>query len=64
MNYNEQTKYFKKTFGLKNEPLAISFTNDKLATDLMIATISKYQEIAICKAIRLSMDGESLVIDD
>ena len=64
MNYNEQTKYFKKTFGLKNEPLAISFTNDKLATDLMIATSGRYQEISICRAIKLAMDGKSIIIDD
>ena len=31
MNYKEQADVFKKVFGLKYEPMAISFTNDEIS---------------------------------
>ncbi len=57
MNFKEQAEIFKKTFGLKNEPLAISFTNDEISS-------GKYEKTSICKAIKLAAEGESFIIDE
>jgi uncharacterized protein (DUF169 family) len=57
MNFKEQSKIFKKTFGLKHEPLAISFTNDKIS-------MGKYEKTSICRALKLAAEGECFVIDE
>ncbi len=57
MNFEEQSKIFKQTLGLKKEPLAISFTNDEVSAD-------KYEKTAICRALKLAAEGESFVIDE
>lgn len=56
MDYEEQSLILKKVMDLKNEPLAISFTNEE------IPTIEK-QKISICRALKLASQGTSLVID-
>ncbi|MGZ7067485.1 MAG: DUF169 domain-containing protein [Methanobacterium sp.] len=56
MNYKEQADVFKRTFGLKNEPLAISFTNDEISS-------GRYEKTSICRALKLAVEGESFVID-
>ena len=57
MNFKEQAEIFKKTFGLKYEPLAISFTNDEISS-------GRYEKTSICKALKLAAEGESFVIDE
>jgi uncharacterized protein (DUF169 family) len=57
MNFKEQSEIFKKTFGLKHEPLAISFTNDEISS-------GKYEKTSICRALKLSAEGECFVIDE
>lgn len=57
MNYKNQADIFKKIFGLENEPLAISFTNDEISR-------GKYEKTSICKALKLAAEGESFVIDE
>lgn len=57
MNYKEQADVFKRTFGLKNEPLAISFTNDEISS-------GRYEKTSICRALKLAVEGESFVIDE
>jgi uncharacterized protein (DUF169 family) len=57
MDYKEQSEIFERTFGLKYEPLAISFTNDEI-------TMDKYEKTSICRALKLAAQGESFVIDE
>jgi uncharacterized protein (DUF169 family) len=57
MDFKEQSKLFKQTFGLKYEPLAISFTNDEVTAD-------KYEKTSICRALKLAANGESFLIDE
>ena len=57
MDYKEQSEIFKRTFGLKYEPVAISFTNDEISMD-------KYEKTSICRALKLAAQGESFVIDE
>jgi uncharacterized protein (DUF169 family) len=57
MDFKEQSEIFKRTFGLKFEPLAISFTNDEIS-------MGKYEKTSICRALKLSAEGESFVIDE
>ena len=57
MDFKEQSKLFKQTFGLKYEPLAISFTNDEV-------TSGKYEKTSICRALKLAAKGESFLIDE
>jgi len=57
VNYKELSDIFKQTLELKNEPLAITFTNDEVKS-------GKYEKIAICKAIKLADQGECYVIDE
>ncbi|MGZ7109104.1 MAG: DUF169 domain-containing protein, partial [Methanobacterium sp.] len=57
MNYKEHADVFKRTFGLKNEPLAISFTNDEISS-------GRYEKTSICRALKLAVEGESFVIDE
>lgn len=57
MGYQEQSELFKKILGLKNEPLAISFTNEELSR-------GKYEKTSICRALKLSAGGECFVIDE
>lgn len=57
MKYREQSETFKKILGLKNEPLAVSFTNDEV-------TKGKYESIAICRAIKLAAEDECFIIDE
>lgn len=56
MSYKEQADVFKEIFGLKYEPLAISFTNNEVST-------GKYEKTSICKALKLASEGESFIID-
>ncbi len=57
MNYKEQADVFKKTFELKYEPTAISFTNDEISS-------GRYEKTSFCKAMKLASEGESFVIDE
>jgi uncharacterized protein (DUF169 family) len=57
MDFEKESEIFKKTFGLKYEPLAITFTNDEI-------TMGKYEKTSICKALKLAANGESFVIDE
>lgn len=57
MSYKEQADVFKKTFGLKYEPMAISFTNDEISG-------VRYEKTSICKAMKLASEGESFIIDE
>ncbi len=57
MNFEEESKIFKRIFGLKYEPLAISFTNDEIST-------GRYEKTSICRALKLAGKGESFVIDE
>jgi uncharacterized protein (DUF169 family) len=57
MNFEEMSNIFKQTLNLKNEPLAITFTNDEVSSE-------KYEKTAICKAIKLAAEGDSYVIDE
>jgi uncharacterized protein (DUF169 family) len=56
MNYKEQADVFKKTFELKYEPMAVSFTNDEISS-------GRYEKTSICKALKLASEGESFIID-
>jgi len=56
MSYKEQADVFKKTFGLKYEPMAVSFTNDEVSS-------GRYEKTSICKAMKLASEGESFIID-
>ena len=56
MSYKEQANVFKKTFELKYEPMAISFTNEEISS-------GRYEKTSICKAMKLAGEGESFVID-
>jgi uncharacterized protein (DUF169 family) len=57
MEFREQSEVFKKVLGLKYEPLAISFTNEKVSA-------GKYEETSICRALKLGAEGECFVIDE
>ena len=57
MSYKEHADVFKKTFGLKYGPMAISFTNDEVSS-------GRYEKTSICKAMKLAAEGESFVIDE
>ena len=57
MDFVKESEVFKETFGLKYEPLAISFTNDEIS-------IGKYEKTSICRALKLAAEGESFVIDE
>jgi uncharacterized protein (DUF169 family) len=57
MDYEKQSQIFKETFGLKYEPLAISFTNDEIS-------IGKYEKTSVCRALKLAAKGDSFVIDE
>ena len=57
MSYKEHADVFKKTFGLKYEPMAISFTNDEISS-------GRYEKTSICKAMKLAAEGESFIIDE
>ena len=57
MNFKEQSEIFKKTFGLKNEPLAISFTNDEILN-------GQYEKTSICRALKLAAEGKCFIIDE
>lgn len=57
MSYKDEADVFKKTFDLKYEPMAISFTNDEVSS-------GRYEKTQICKAMKLASEGESFVIDE
>jgi uncharacterized protein (DUF169 family) len=57
MDFEKESEIFKKTFELKYEPLAISFTNDEVS-------MGKYEKTSICKALKQAAKGESFVIDE
>ena len=57
MNFEEESEVFKRIFGLKYEPLAISFTNDEIS-------MGKYEKTSVCRALKLAAEGESFVIDE
>ena len=57
MNFKEKSEIFKKVLGLKNEPLAISFTNEALSN-------GKYEKTSICRALKLAAEGNCFVIDE
>jgi uncharacterized protein (DUF169 family) len=57
MNFKEQSDIFKQTFSFKNEPLAITFTNDEVSS-------GKYEKTSICRALKLAAQGECYVIDE
>ncbi len=57
MKYSEQSDIFKSVLGLKNEILAISFTNEEVKE-------GKYEKTSICRALKLSAEGECFVIDE
>jgi uncharacterized protein (DUF169 family) len=57
MDFKEQSEIFKKVLRLKNEPLAISFTNEEISK-------GKYEKTSICRALKLSASGECFVIDE
>ena len=52
----EQSKILKQTLGLKNDPLAVSFTNDGISA-------GKYEKTAISRALKLASEGEIFIID-
>ncbi|MCE7698161.1 MAG: DUF169 domain-containing protein [Methanobacterium paludis] len=57
MGYKEQADVFKKTFELKYEPMAISFTNEEISS-------GRYEKTQICRALKLAAEGESFIIDE
>lgn len=57
MELDKKAEIFKLTLNLKYEPIAVSFTNDKVST-------GKYQKTSICRAIKLASEGECFVIDE
>ena len=57
MTYKKQADVFKKTFKLKYEPMAISFTNDEISS-------GRYEKTSFCKALKLASEGEGFVIDE
>ncbi|AEG18266.1 DUF169 domain-containing protein [Methanobacterium paludis] len=57
MSYKEQADVFKKTFELKYEPMAISFTNEEISS-------GRYEKTQICRALKLAAEGESFIIDE
>lgn len=57
MRFDKQSEIFKLTLDLKYEPLAVSFTNDKVSA-------GKYERTSICRAIKLASEGECFVIDE
>lgn len=57
MGFVKESEIFKETFGLKYEPLAISFTNDEVS-------MGKYEKTSVCRALKLAAEGESFVIDE
>ena len=57
MDFKDQSEIFKKTFGLKKEPLAISFTNDEISS-------GRYEKTSICRALKLAAEGECFIIDE
>ena len=57
MSYKEQADIFKRTFGLKYEPMAISFTNNEVSS-------GRYEKTSFCRAMKLASEGESFVIDE
>lgn len=57
MSYEEEADIFKKTFGLKYEPIAISFTNDEVSN-------GNYEKTFICSALKRAGEGESFIIDE
>lgn len=56
MEFKKQSELFKRVLGLKNEPLAISFTNEEISG-------AKYEKTSICRALKLSAAGECFLID-
>jgi len=57
MNFKEQSAIFKKTFKLKNEPIAISFTNEEIPD-------GQYEKTSICRALKHAAKGKCFVIDE
>jgi uncharacterized protein (DUF169 family) len=57
MDFKEQSKILKEVLGLGNDPLAISFTNEKVSS-------GKYEKTSICRALKLSAEGECFIIDE
>ncbi|MCE5214757.1 MAG: DUF169 domain-containing protein [Methanobacterium sp.] len=57
MDFKQQSDILKKVLGLKKEPLAISFTNE-------IVSSGKYEKTSICRALKLSAEGECFIIDE
>lgn len=57
MDLAKQSEILKKVLELKNEPLAIIFTNEQVST-------GKYEKTPICKAIKLASEGDSYIIDE
>lgn len=57
MDFKEQSEILKKVLGLKKEPLAISFTNEEVSN-------GKYEKTSICRALKLSAEGECFTIDE
>ena len=53
MNYKEQAHIFKKTFKLKYEPMAISFTNEEISS-------GRYEKTSFCRAIKLASEVKAL----
>ncbi len=56
MQVEKQSSLLKNILDLEKEPLAISFTNEKMDYDFQ-------GKIAICKALKEAGEGESFVID-
>lgn len=57
MKFEKQSEIFKKCLELNNEPVAISFTNEKILEGQNTKT-------SICKALKLSAEGECFVVDE
>lgn len=57
MDFKKQSDILKMVLGLKNEPLAISFTNKKVSS-------GKYEKTSICRALKLSAAGDCFIIDE
>jgi uncharacterized protein (DUF169 family) len=57
MEFKEQSDNLKNVLGLRKEPLAISFTNQKVSN-------GKYEKTSICRAMKLSGEGECFIVDE
>ncbi|MDP3066591.1 MAG: DUF169 domain-containing protein, partial [Methanobacteriaceae archaeon] len=57
MDRKEQSKILKEVLGLENEPVAVTFTIEKIKT-------VQGDKLPICEALRRSADGESFIIDE